>query len=110
MLLFTPFLIERVVIDGMPSAGSPWLAYHAWALREFGVIVAIITVFAVAESAWRLARLDSSAFFRPWALVVKMFAVAFLSNFGYAGWTILPLTAIVMFPEDFITRWGNKLR
>jgi len=108
MLLFTPFLIEMAPIEGMPAADQPWLAFHAWAVKEFAVIVAIITILALAESAYRLVKLDNSAFFRPWALVLKMFAVVVVLNFGFATWTIIPLVAIVQFPEDFITRWGPK--
>ena len=108
MMLFTPFLVERVVIEGMPAADQPWLAFHLWALREFSVIVTIITVFAVAESAYRLVKLDSTAFFRPWALVLKMFFVVVVSNFGYATWTVVPLVAIVQLPEDFVMKLRPK--
>lgn len=108
MALFTPFMIEAVVVEGMPSADQPWPAFYLWAAREFWFLVAVTTASVLYESTVRLIRLDNSAFFRPWALVVKMFLIVVLSNFGYAAWTIIPLVAILQIPEGFITRWGGR--
>jgi hypothetical protein len=104
-----PFLIERLPIEGMPATDQPWLVFQLWALKEFLWMVVLVTLLALAESIYRLIKLDGSAFFRPWALVVKMFAVVVVSNFGFATWTIIPLVAILQVPEDFITRWAPRM-
>jgi len=39
--------------------------------------------------------------------VLKMFPIAFLSNFGWGTLSIFPLVALLMVPEDFIMKWGS---
>jgi hypothetical protein len=107
MVLFTPFLIEILPMPGMPGDGQSWFAVHAWAAREFWPVVAMVTGFALYESVVQLLRLEPHAFLRPWALVLKMFAIVVISNFGFGAWSIIPLVAILEFPEDFISRYGG---
>ncbi len=108
MSLFTPGLIKQVVIEGMPAADHSWLTFQLWALQEFWQFVLITTLFAVHESTTSLIRLEPIAFLRPWALIAKMFVIMIIANFSYSAWAIVPLVAVLQFPEDFITRYAPK--
>lgn len=99
MLGFVAWLIETLPLPGMPVG---WFAAQAWAIREFWPIVLMVTALALYESVVQLLALKPDAFFRPYALILKMLAIVVISNFGFGWWSIFPIVAILQFPEDFI--------
>ncbi len=104
MSAFTPFLAEAFAVEGMP-ARTNWLpTYWWWALREFWLMVAIFTGFSLYENALQIFRGNAMPFMRPWMLVLKMFVIVFLANFGLGTWGVIPLVALLQLPEETMAR------
>lgn len=101
---FTPFLAEAFEVKGMPAL-TTWLpTYWSWALREFWLMVAIFTGFSLYENALQIFRGSPMPFMRPWMLVLKMFVIVFLANFGLGIWGVVPLVALLQLPEETMAR------
>ena len=102
MVLFTPFMIERVEVLGIPDSSESWFVFWRWALQSYWWMTVIISVQALYESTLWIFRGDGAAFFRPYVLILKMFAVVIVSNLGFNFVTIVPLVAILYLPEDWL--------
>ncbi|MCP4901374.1 MAG: hypothetical protein GY906_30785 [bacterium] len=110
MLIFTGFLVEHRPVEGMPSKDGFWISHALWALFAYLPLVVVITTTKVFESTVRIWKGDGSAFLRPWALIVKMFVLVFLSNFGDGWWMIITLVALIYLPEDTLLYWIGRER